>query len=82
MTQRPTLTRLLLLPIVAFTLALAAQGALRVAGVPAANPLAVVITPIIAAGVVYAGLRSYPTAGRLRMAAMVAVGLIAIGLAT
>ena len=80
--QRPPLTRFLLLPFVAFVIALAVQFALKAAGAPSTSPLRVFATPAIAAAVVYLCLRPYPTAGRLRLAAMVAMGLLLLALVT
>lgn len=76
------LLRLLLLPVVAFLIALGLQAALAVSGVPAASPLRVFLTPAVAAAVVFLGLRPYPRAGRLRLALMVAVGVFLIALLT
>lgn len=80
MTQRPPIARLLLLPVLAFLIAVAAQAALKAVGVPSSSALRVFATPAIAAAIVYLGLRPYRTAGRLRMAAMVGVGLLLLGL--
>ena len=82
MTQRPSLARLLLLPLVAFLVAVGVQAGLRAAGVSSTSALRVFATPAIAAAVVYLGLRPYPTAGRLRMAAMVAVALFLVAVIT
>lgn len=76
------LSRLLLLPVVAFLIALGLQAALAGLGLPAANPLRVFLTPAVAALVVYYGLRPYPRAGRLRLAAMVAAGVLLVALLT
>ena len=81
-TQRPTLVRLLFLPLLAFLVALGVQAALKVAGVPSDSPLRIFATPAIAAAVVFYGLRPYPTAGRLRLAAMVAAGPLLVALFT
>ncbi len=78
--SRLSLARLLLLPLVAFAIAVALQAALQASGLPAASPLRVFATPAIAAAVVFYGLRPYPTAGRLRQAAMVAAGLLLVAL--
>ncbi len=76
------LGRLLLLPLVAFLVAVAVQIGLKTAGLPAESLLRVLATPFIAAVVVYLGLRPYPRAGRIRLAAMVAAGLLLVALAT
>ncbi len=73
--------RVLLLPLVAFVIALAFHGALALAGVHSDNPVRVLATPIIGGLVVYFGLRDYPRGGRLRLALMVAAGLFLIALA-
>lgn len=75
------LTRILLLPLAAFAVALAVHGLLAAAGVSAGGPLRVFATPLIGALIVYFGLGDYPRAGRLRLAAMVAVGVLLIALA-
>ncbi|HEU4760647.1 MAG TPA: hypothetical protein VFT91_11800 [Dehalococcoidia bacterium] len=82
MTQRPPVARLLLLPLVAFLVAVVAQAALKAAGLSSVNPLRSLATPAIAAAVVYFGLGAYPRAGRLRMAGMVAAGLVLVALVT
>lgn len=76
------LARLLVLPVAAFLIALGLQAALAAGGVPASSPLRVFLTPAVAAAVVYVGLRPYPRAGRIRLAAMVAVGVLAVALLT
>lgn len=82
MTSRraPFLARILLLPLVAFAVALAVHGLFAAAGVSAGSPLRIFTTPLIGALIVYFGLGDYPRAGRLRLAAMVAMGLLLIAL--
>jgi hypothetical protein len=53
---------------------------LAVTETPAAGVLILVLVPVAAAAVIFVGLRPYPTAGRLRLAAMVAVALFLLGL--
>jgi hypothetical protein len=63
---------------VAFGVALIVHALLGVAGVESEAPLRLFATPLIGAAIVYAGLRGYSTAGRLRLSAMVALGLLLI----
>ncbi|MBI2912900.1 MAG: hypothetical protein HYY03_03160 [Chloroflexi bacterium] len=74
--------RLFLLPLLAFLVAVAIQVGLKTAGLPSTSPLRVLATPAVAAGVVYLGLRPYARAGRIRLAIMVAAGLLLVALAT
>ncbi len=74
--QRPPIGRVLLLPLAAFAVALGIHAALAAAGMPSANPVRVFVTPVIGGLIVYFGLPGYPRAGRLRLAAMVAAGLL------
>lgn len=62
-------------------LAFVIQAALAASGAPGAGALVVVLVPLAAGAVVFAGLRPYPAAGRLRLAAMVTVALFLLGLA-
>src|SRR5262249_15603928 len=73
--QIPIARPAFLLPIVAFLLALGLQPALKSAGLESTNPLRVFLTPLVAAAVVFFGLRSYPMPSRIRLAAMVAIVL-------
>jgi hypothetical protein len=54
--------------------------ALGAAGVPAENVVRVLATPAIGAVIVYLGLYDYPRASRIRVALMVAMGLLLIAL--
>ncbi|MBI1885921.1 MAG: hypothetical protein HYS09_06375 [Chloroflexi bacterium] len=72
----------LVLPVIAFLIALGFQAALKAGGMESDHPLRVVLTPLVGAAVVFAGLRRYPTAGRVRLALMVAVALFVVALAT
>lgn len=74
--------RILLLPLTAFLVAFAIQVTLKLVGVPSTSALRVLATPAIAGAVVYLGLRPYPTAGRLRLAAMVLIGLLLVAIIT
>jgi hypothetical protein len=47
---------------------------------PVAGVVILLVVPVAAAAVVFFGLRPYPTVGRLRLAAMVAVALFILGL--
>jgi hypothetical protein len=75
------LPRLLFLTVLTAAFAFALQAVLAVTGAPAANVLILLLVPVVAAVVIFLGLRPYPTAGRLRLAAMVAVALFLLGLA-
>lgn len=72
----------IVLPLLAFFIALAAQAILKAAGLESEHPLRVLLTPALAAAVVFFGLRRYPRASRLRLAAMVAAGLFLFALLT
>lgn len=78
--QPPPVRRVLLLPLLAFAVALVIHAALAALGMSSANPVRVFATPVVGALIVYFGLPGYPRAGRLRLAAMVAVGLLLIAL--
>lgn len=73
---------MILLPVVAFLIALAIQALLKAAGLSSENPLRVFATPLIAAAVVYWGLDPYPRAGRLRLAVMVGLSVFLVALVT
>ena len=73
------LGRLFLLTIVTSALAFALQALLAVAGAPAAEAITLLVIPVVAAAVIFFGLRPYPTAGRVRMAVMVAVAVFLLG---
>lgn len=77
---RIPLRRLLLLTIPTAAFAFALQAVLAVTGAPAAGVLILLLVPVAAAAVIFLGLRPYPTLGRLRLAAMVAVALFLLGL--
>lgn len=78
--QPPPIRRVLLLPLVVFAAAIGIHAALAALGMSSANPVRVFATPLIGALIVYLGLPSYPRAGRLRLAAMVAAGLLLIAM--
>lgn len=80
MTGTPSVTRLLLLPAIAFAVALGVHLLLAAAGVPSDNPVRFLATPLIGALIVYFGLRGFSRPRRLRTATLVAVGLLLIGL--
>ncbi len=77
---RIPLRRLLLLTVLTAVFAFALQAVLAVTEAPAADVLILLLVPVVAAAVIFFGLRPYPTAGRLRLAAMVAVALFLLGL--
>jgi hypothetical protein len=81
-TPRPQipLRRLLLLVVPTAAFAFALQALLAVTEAPVAGALILLVVPVAAAAVVFFGLRPYPTAGRARLAAMVAVALFLVGL--
>jgi hypothetical protein len=58
----------------AFTLVL--QLVLIAIGLDRGNPIRIFATPALGAAIVYFGLRGYPTWGRVRLAALVAVFLL------
>ncbi len=60
--------------------AFALQALLTATNAPAAEVINVLLVPPIAGVIVFAGLRPYPLAGRLRLAMMVAVALFLLGL--
>jgi hypothetical protein len=74
------LRRLFLLAVPTAALAFALQAVLAVTDAPAAGILILLLVPAVAAAVVFFGLRPYPTLGRLRLAAMVAVALFILGM--
>lgn len=79
---RPTipLRRLFLLTIVTAVFAFVIQAALAAANVPGAYALNLVLVPLAAGTIVFLGMRPYPLAGRIRLAIMVAVALLLLGL--
>ncbi len=72
----------IVLPLVAFALALGFQWLLKAAGLESDHPLRIFATPLVAAAVVFFGLRHYPRAGRIRLAVMVGVALFLFALFT
>ncbi len=81
-TPRPQIPvrRLLLLTVVTAAFAFALQALLVATDAPAATALNILLVPPIAGAIIFAGLQPYPLAGRLRLAAMVAVALFLLGL--
>ena len=81
-TPRPQipLRRLLLLTVITAAFAFALQALLAATNAPAAAAINVLLVPPIAGAVIFASLRPYPLAGRLRLAAMVAMALLLLGL--
>ena len=81
-TPRPRipLHRLLLLTVITAAFAFALQALLASTNVPAAEAINILLVPPIAGAIIFAGLRPYPLAGRLRLAVMVAVALFLLGL--
>jgi hypothetical protein len=65
----------IILPVFAFLIALGVQTLSKAAGLEATNPIRTILTPLVAAAIVFLGLRPYPRLGRIRLALMVAVGL-------
>ncbi len=72
----------LLLPALAFLVALVVQVLLKAAGLESDHPLRVIGTPLIGAAVVFWGMRPYPRGGRLRLALMVGLGLFLVAWVT
>ena len=81
-TQRPQipLRRLLLLTVVTAAFAFALQALLAATNAPATAAINILLVPPIAGAIIFAGLRPYPPAGRLRLAVMIAVALFLLGL--
>ena len=75
---RPSPNRIVGIAALAFAVALVAQALLALSGVESEAPLRLFVTPLIGAAIVYAGLRGYSTAGRVRVSIMVALGLFLI----
>jgi hypothetical protein len=74
----PRVNRIIVLCAVAFLVAIAVHTMLGLAGIGADRPIRLLVTPLIGAAIIYFGLPGYPTAGRIRLAAMVGVGLLLI----
>ena len=72
----PTANRMVLLAVVTAALALGLQLSLVAIGLDRDDPFRLLVTPIVGATIVYVGLRGYPTWGRVRLSAMVAVFLL------
>ncbi len=81
-TQRPqiSLRRLFLLTVITAAFAFALQALLAATNGPAAAAINILLVPPIAGAIIFAGLRPYPLAGRLRLAVMIAVALFLLGL--
>jgi len=75
------LRRLVLLAALAVALAVALHAALGAAGVDPHHPLRLFLTPLLAAAVVALGVGPLPTARRLRLGLLVALGLFFYSLA-
>ncbi|HZP25593.1 MAG TPA: hypothetical protein VFB90_00950 [Dehalococcoidia bacterium] len=78
----PVYRSMLVLPLLAFLVALFGQIILKAAGADSDSPLRIFLTPLIGAGVVLVGMRRYPVASRIRTAAMVAIALFVFALVT
>ncbi len=72
----PGATRIVALTLVAFAVAIVVHTLLGAVGIGPDNAFRLLVTPATGALIVFAGLRGYPLAGRLRLAAMVAVLLL------
>ena len=72
----PSATRIVLIALAAFAVAIAVHTTLGAIGVGSDNAFRLLVTPAIGAVIVYFGLAGYHTAGRLRLAAMVGVLLL------
>ena len=75
-TRPPSAARIVFLTLVAFAAAIGVHTLLGAVGVGADNAFRLLVTPLIGAVIVFAGLAGYTTAGRLRLAAMVGVLLL------
>jgi len=67
--------RVVLLAILAFLLAVGWHAVLGLAGLRPEHPARVFLTPLVAAMVIVAGMRTVPLGRRLRLAALAAAGL-------
>jgi hypothetical protein len=74
---RPSANRIVVLTLVAFTIALIVHALIIVIG-GRDSPLRLFVTPLIGASVIFFGSAGYPMSGRLRLSAMVGVGLLLI----
>ncbi len=74
------LRRLLLLTVITAAFAFALQALFAATNAPAAEAINILLVPPIAGAIIFAGLRPYPMAGRLRLAMMVALALFLLGL--
>lgn len=72
----PSANRIVALALIAFAAAIAVQFAIIAIGVGRDNPFRLFVTPLIGALIAYAGLRGYPRWGRVRLAAMVGLGVL------
>ena len=72
--------RIILLCAVAFLIAIIVHTLLGAAGLGSDRPIRLLVTPLIGAAIVFLGLtlEHYPLAGRVRLAAMVGIGLLLI----
>lgn len=74
----PRVNRIIALCAIAFLVAFAVHTLLGAIGFDSDEPFRLFVTPLIGAAIVYFGLPGYPRAGRVRLAAMVGVGLLLI----
>jgi hypothetical protein len=74
----PRVNRIILLCALAFIVAFAVHTLLGALGFGSDEPFRLFVTPLIGAAIVYFGLPGYPRGGRIRLAAMVGVGLLLI----
>ena len=61
--------------VLAFVIAIVVHGVISLLG-GGDSPLRLFVTPLIGAAVMFFGLRSYPTAGRIRLSFLVALCLL------
>jgi hypothetical protein len=73
----PSAARIVFLTLVAIAVAIAVHTILGAVGVGADYAFRLLVTPLIGALIVFFGLAGYTTAGRLRLAVMVGVLLLA-----
>jgi hypothetical protein len=74
---RPSASRIVALTLIAFAIALIVHALIIVVG-GRDSPPRLFVTPLIGASVIFLGSAGYPMAGRVRLSAMVGVGLLLI----
>ena len=72
----PTANRIVAITLVAFIGAIAVHALHGVAGMESDDAFRLLVTPMVVAIIVYAGLSGYPKWGRVRLSAMVGLLLL------